>query len=121
MFKEPHSFWERCSKGLCTLLLVALLSLAYLSYTYIVKSNAQAEEIMSLQGQLESAQAENSQLTSMLDVDGRGYSFNDTIVYANGSGEKYHKENCQYVKSSSIAMFLTDAERSGYTKCSLCY
>lgn len=43
----------------------------------------------------------------------------DTIVYVTNSGEKYHRENCSYLKSSR-SMTIAQAEASGYTPCSRC-
>lgn len=43
-----------------------------------------------------------------------------TIVYINDSGEKYHKKFCRYVKSSSDKVFLYVAKSSGYTACAVC-
>ena len=43
----------------------------------------------------------------------------DTIVYVTNSGEKYHRENCSYLKSSR-SMTIAQAETSGYTPCSRC-
>lgn len=54
----------------------------------------------------------------LLITTGLAYSVpDDTIVYVTTSGEKYHRENCSYLKSSR-SMTIAQAEASGYTPCS---
>jgi len=56
----------------------------------------------------------------LLITTGLAYSVpDDTIVYVTTSGEKYHRENCSYLKSSR-SMTIAQAEASGYTPCSRC-
>ncbi len=40
-------------------------------------------------------------------------------VYVTKTGEKYHKEGCNYLKSK-IAISLSDAKELGYDACSRC-
>ena len=41
-------------------------------------------------------------------------------VYITKTGEKYHRDGCQYLKKSQIAIDLADAIAQGYTPCSRC-
>ena len=41
-------------------------------------------------------------------------------VYTTKTGEKYHKETCQYLKYSKIEVQLIDAKELGYDPCSVC-
>lgn len=41
-------------------------------------------------------------------------------VYITKTGEKYHVDGCRYLKSSKIAISLTDAKGKGYGPCSVC-
>lgn len=41
-------------------------------------------------------------------------------VYVTRTGEKYHLSHCQYLKNSSIAIAHAEAEKLGYTPCSVC-
>ncbi len=41
-------------------------------------------------------------------------------VYITKTGEKYHRDGCQYLKKSRIPIDLIDAIRKGYTPCSKC-
>ena len=41
-------------------------------------------------------------------------------VYITKTGEKYHKENCRYLKKSSYSINLSDAKARGYNACSVC-
>lgn len=41
-------------------------------------------------------------------------------VYITKSGEKYHRESCQYLRKSKIATTLADAKVRGYIPCSVC-
>jgi hypothetical protein len=42
------------------------------------------------------------------------------IVYITKTGEKYHRENCQYLRQSKIEISLDDAIKNGYDPCSVC-
>jgi hypothetical protein len=44
----------------------------------------------------------------------------DGQVYLTRTGEKFHRENCRYVKDSSIVMSRQEAINSGHTPCSVC-
>lgn len=46
-------------------------------------------------------------------------SVDEVIVYVTDTGEKYHREWCNYLISSH-PMRLSSAQRSGYTPCSRC-
>lgn len=41
-------------------------------------------------------------------------------VYTTKTGEKYHKENCHYLKSSKYEITLERAKELGYDACSVC-
>jgi hypothetical protein len=45
----------------------------------------------------------------------------ETIVYITKTGEKYHKDGCQYLSKSKIPISLKDATLKGYDACSVCY
>ncbi|MDR2257871.1 MAG: thermonuclease family protein [Treponema sp.] len=51
---------------------------------------------------------------------GAGTAGGETTVYVTNSGEKYHRENCQSLRRSKIALPLEDAVKSGYAPCSIC-
>ena len=42
-------------------------------------------------------------------------------VYITNTGEKYHRDGCQYLRQSKIAISLDDAINQGYTACSRCW
>ncbi len=44
-----------------------------------------------------------------------------TTVYITNTGEKYHRDGCQYLRQSKIAISLDDAINQGYTACSRCW
>jgi len=41
-------------------------------------------------------------------------------VYVTNTGEKYHRDGCQYLKKSKIPISLSDAKAQGYGPCSRC-
>ncbi len=41
-------------------------------------------------------------------------------VYVTKSGEKYHRDGCQYLRKSKIETTLSSAKARGYTPCSKC-
>jgi len=41
-------------------------------------------------------------------------------VYITNTGEKYHRDGCQYLSHSQIPISLTNAKNQGYTPCSRC-
>jgi len=41
-------------------------------------------------------------------------------VYITKTGEKYHRDGCQYLAKSKIAISLDDAKARGYGPCSKC-
>lgn len=41
-------------------------------------------------------------------------------VYVTKSGEKYHRDGCQYLRKSRIETTLSSAQARGYTACSKC-
>ena len=45
----------------------------------------------------------------------------EDIVYVTKSGEKYHKEDCPYLKSSKIMISLEQAIMEGKELCSRCF
>lgn len=42
-------------------------------------------------------------------------------VYITETGERYHKDGCQYLSESQIPIDIKDASYYGYTPCSRCY
>jgi micrococcal nuclease len=44
----------------------------------------------------------------------------DTTVYVTSTGKKYHRDGCNSLRRSRIAIPLADAARSGYEPCSVC-
>ena len=46
-----------------------------------------------------------------------GYS---QTVYVTKTGEKYHEDGCRYLSRSKISTTLEDAQKNGYTACSVC-
>lgn len=42
-------------------------------------------------------------------------------VYITKTGKKYHRDGCQYLRKSQIAISLDDAKAEGYTACSKCW
>ena len=42
------------------------------------------------------------------------------IVYITETGTKYHRDGCQYLSSSKIAITLSEACNKGYSPCSIC-
>lgn len=45
---------------------------------------------------------------------------NEYIVYITKTGEKYHRDGCQYLRKSQIEITLSEAKSLGYTPCSVC-
>ncbi len=43
------------------------------------------------------------------------------IVYITDTGEKYHRDGCQYLRQSKHAISLEDAQNEGYTPCKKCF
>ena len=41
-------------------------------------------------------------------------------VYVTRTGKKYHRDGCQHLRKSKIAMSLADAKKTGYGPCSVC-
>jgi endonuclease G len=44
----------------------------------------------------------------------------DTVVYITKTGEKYHRDSCQYLRRSKIETTLGAAVSLGYDPCSRC-
>ena len=44
----------------------------------------------------------------------------DTTVYITHTGEKYHKQHCQHLRSSKVPLPLEKASSRGYDQCSIC-
>lgn len=42
------------------------------------------------------------------------------IVFITKTGEKYHREDCQYLRQSKIEISLEAALKNGYEPCSVC-
>lgn len=42
------------------------------------------------------------------------------IIYVTGTGKKYHREGCRYLRKSTTPMNLCDAIDAGYTPCKVC-
>jgi hypothetical protein len=49
-----------------------------------------------------------------------GRNVQSQTVYITKTGEKYHSEDCRYLRKSSYAIKLSDAKAKGYTPCSVC-
>lgn len=45
----------------------------------------------------------------------------EVTVYITKTGEKYHRDGCQYLRKSQIATSLESAKSRGYTPCSRCH
>jgi hypothetical protein len=45
---------------------------------------------------------------------------NNYTVYITKTGEKYHRDGCQYLRQSKISISKSDAVNAGYTPCSRC-
>jgi hypothetical protein len=41
-------------------------------------------------------------------------------VYVTKSGERYHRDGCQYLRQSKIAVSLAEAVSKGFTPCRVC-
>ena len=50
-------------------------------------------------------------------ADGAG---DETTVYVTPRGRKYHRRDCQHVRSGATAMSVEEAKKRGYTPCSRC-
>ncbi len=44
----------------------------------------------------------------------------EVTVYITKTGEKYHRDGCQYLRKSQIPISLSDAKARGYSACSKC-
>lgn len=44
----------------------------------------------------------------------------DVIVYITRTGEKYHRDNCRYLRQSKISISKKEATRQRYTACKVC-
>lgn len=44
----------------------------------------------------------------------------ETVVYVTPHGRKYHRRDCQHVRSGATAMPVDEAKKRGYTPCSRC-
>lgn len=44
----------------------------------------------------------------------------ETVVYVTPHGRKYHRRDCQHVRSGATAMSVEEAKKRGYTPCSRC-
>ena len=58
---------------------------------------------------------------SAKEKDQQQYDAMSETVYITNTGEKYHRDGCQYLRKSKIAISLDDAIDSGYTACSRCW
>lgn len=45
----------------------------------------------------------------------------EKTVYITKTGKKYHREDCRYLKMSSIPITLKKAKEYGYTACKVCW
>jgi hypothetical protein len=52
---------------------------------------------------------------------GMTFSLSAQNVYVSAKGKKYHKEGCQYLDKKPTSMTKEDAEKKGYTPCSVCF
>lgn len=88
--------------------------------------NEQAERISELETQLASCSKPTSSSgpSSSSGSTGSTSSTSDTqtvTVYITRTGEKYHRNGCQYLSQSKIPVSLSDAKAQGYTACSVCF
>lgn len=47
--------------------------------------------------------------------------YSTVTVYVTDTGEKYHRDGCQYLRNSRHAIDLSQAQSAGYTACSRCH
>lgn len=76
------------------------------------EAQRQAEAAAEAQRQADAAAAAQAQQQSQQ---------NEQTVYITDTGEKYHRDGCQYLRKSKHAISLSDAEARGYTPCSRCF
>ena len=76
------------------------------------EAQRQAEAAAEAQRQAEAAAAAQAQQQTQQ---------NEQTVYITGTGSKYHRDGCQYLRKSKHAISLSDAEARGYTPCSKCF
>ena len=46
--------------------------------------------------------------------------YKEQTVYVTRTGEKYHRDDCRYLKKSKKSIKLSKAVDSGYTPCKVC-
>lgn len=76
------------------------------------EAQRQAEAAAEAQRQADAAAAAQAQQQSQQ---------NEETVYITNTGEKYHRDGCQYLSKSKHAISLSDAQARGYTPCSRCF
>lgn len=72
----------------------------------------------------QSTSSSSTQTSSQSGGSSGGSSSSDTqsqTVYITRTGSKYHRNGCQYLRQSQIAISLSDAKARGYTPCSRCF
>ena len=80
------------------------------------RKQAEAEAAAQAQAEAEAraqAQAEEKRL--------RQQEVNAQTVYITRTGEKYHRNGCQYLRKSCIPISLSEAQSLGYEPCSRCW
>lgn len=76
------------------------------------EAQRQAEAAAEAQRQADAAAAAQAQQQSQQ---------NEETVYITNTGEKYHRDGCQYLSKCKHAISLSDAQALGYTPCSRCF
>ena len=62
---------------------------------------------------------ETTEITTEHILEGEG---NNETVYITKTGDKYHKQDCYYIKGrNTLAITLSEANNQGYLPCSVCY
>lgn len=83
------------------------------------EAQRQAEEQARQQQEAEAAAAAQAQAQQQAQAQAQTQQ-NSQTVYITRTGNKYHKSGCRYLRQSSIAISLSDAQAQGYTACSVC-
>lgn len=79
-------------------------------------AQAEAERVAAAQAEADRAAAEAQKKAEVEAAQAQ----NSYTVYITETGEKYHRDGCQYLRQSQIAITKSDAINAGYTPCSRC-
>lgn len=83
----------------------------------VAQEQIQAQANVSVKAQTTSGSQEITQQENTNEIQNQE---NEYTVYITNTGEKYHREGCQYLRQSQIAISKSDAINQGYTPCSKC-